>query len=78
VKVTFTTVQYATSYTVWYSTGGAYNVLATGVSGSPYTTPSLTLGFTYTFKVQSVEGTWGGTNSAATSPGRTIGLSTCT
>jgi hypothetical protein len=75
VRVGWTGVAHAASYTVYASTDGAtgtYSALASGVTANPYTTSSLTPG-TYTFEVAAlVGGTWTSARSVASSPARTI------
>lgn len=81
VKVNWGAVSRASSYTIWasnLSSSAGYSVFASGVTGTSYTTPSLTIGLTYWFEVEARSGTnWSSTNSAGTTPGRTIGLGTC-
>jgi hypothetical protein len=82
VKITWTAVTHATSYTIYDSTtgsGGTYNTLATGITTNPYTTASLAAG-TYYFKVAAVVGStpgWTGLKSTNTTPGRVIATSSC-
>jgi hypothetical protein len=75
VKVPWTAVTHASSYTISDSTtgsGGTYNTVASGVTTNPYTTATLSAG-TYYVKINAVIGTnWTGTESVATSPGRVI------
>jgi hypothetical protein len=80
VKVAWTAVTHATTYTIYDSTtgsSGTYNSLATGVATNPYTTASLAAG-TYYFKVAAVVGSspgWTGVQSTNTTPGRVIATS---
>ena len=78
VRITWTAVTHATTYTVYDSTtgsSGTYNTLATGVTTNPYTTVSLGAG-TYYFKVAAVVGSgWTGVQSTNTTPGRIIATS---
>jgi hypothetical protein len=68
------------SYTVYESTTSGtsgFNIVATGVSGSSWTSPSLTTG-SYWFEVAAVYGSnWYGPISSSTGP-RTITLVLCT
>lgn len=78
VRITWTAVTHATTYTVYDSTtgsSGTYNSLATGVTTNPYTTASLGAG-TYYVKVAAVVGSgWTGIQSSNTTPGRVIATS---
>ncbi len=75
VKVAWTAVTHAVSYTMYESTtgsGGTYTSLATGVTTNPYTTATLAAG-TYYFKVTALVGTnWVSAQSVATPTGRVI------
>lgn len=79
VKVSWSTVANATSYTIWKSTTSAtsgYSVAASGVTGSSWTSGNLSSG-SYWFEVSAVIGTsWTSANSSATVK-RTITLTTC-
>jgi hypothetical protein len=74
VRISWTAVAGATSYTVYDSTNGytgPYASYATGLSSSPYTTSNLPSG-TYYFKVAAVFGSnWVGAQTSATA-GRQI------
>lgn len=79
VIVSWAAVARAHTYSVYdalLSPSGSYSLLASGVSGTSYTTPGLLAG-TFYFEVAAVTGTqWQGPNSAA-SPGRVILAITC-
>jgi cellulose 1,4-beta-cellobiosidase len=81
IKVTWAATARATTYTVSDSitgSGGLYTAVASGISGTSYTTAALTPGATYFFKVNAVSGsTWTGGLSTA-SAGHLIGIGTCT
>ena len=76
VKVAWTAVTHAVSYSIYKSTtgsGGSYTSLATGVTANPYTTATLTPAGTYYFKVTAFVGThWVSAQSVATPTGRVI------
>jgi hypothetical protein len=79
ITVSWTSVAHATSYTVYESTTSAtagFSAVATGVTGTSWTTGTLKKG-TYWYTVAVVVGpsTWTSPMSAPT-PGRTIGTST--
>jgi len=69
---TFSSVALATSYDIYESvsatsTPGPYTLLAPAAISSPWTSPTLTAGDNYWFKVAAVIGTkWVGAQSAAT------------
>ena len=79
VTVTWNAVTRASTYSVYDSTvssGGPYTLLASGITGTTYTTGGLAVA-TFWFEVAAVTGTsWQGPNSAATA-GRTIVALTC-
>jgi cellulose 1,4-beta-cellobiosidase len=82
VKVSWSAVTHATTYTVYDSTtgsGGTYNSVASGVTTTTWTSSALATG-TYYFKVAAVTGstgsTWVGTKSTFAGP-RTISATAC-
>lgn len=79
VKLTWTAVPRASGYTIYDSTTSAttgYSLLATGATGTSWTSGSLSTG-TYWFEVQAAIGTnWTSANSAATAQ-RTIAVLVC-
>ena len=79
VTVTWNAVTQATTYSVYYSTvssSGPYSLLASGITGTTYTTGGLAVA-TFWFEVAAVTGTnWQGPNSGPTA-GRTIVALTC-
>jgi len=69
VRISWSTVQHATAYSVYQATSsatGTYTVVKTGVTSTSWTTGSLGKG-SYWFKVAAVVGAnWSGPQSAAT------------
>jgi hypothetical protein len=80
VTVTWASVLHATTYTIYEATTsatGTYTAIATGVTASPWTSGTFTLG-TYWFEVSANIGTaWTSPNSPATAQ-RTIAVIACT
>jgi hypothetical protein len=78
IKVTWSAVSLATSYTVYDATtsaSGTYTAVASGVTGTSWTSGTLTNGTNYWFKVNALVGTkWASAQSAA-SPESTINSS---
>ena len=79
IKVAWTAVAHAATYTVRYATtsaGGAYTTLVSGQTGASYTWSAASTSTNYWFEVVTVAGNWTTTSVATT--GRTIGFSgTC-
>jgi len=69
IKVTWSAVTHATTYSVYDSTttaGGTYSLIASGVSGTSWTSGALSSGTNYWFEVVAVVGTnWAGVKSSA-------------
>jgi endoglucanase len=69
IKVTWNAVTHATTYSVYDSTtsaGGAYSLIASGVSTTSWTSGALTSGTNYWFEVVAVVGSnWAGVKSTA-------------
>jgi len=69
IKVTWSAVTHATTYSVYDSTttaGGTYSLVASGVSGTSWTSGALTSGTNYWFEVVTIVGSnWAGPKSAA-------------
>jgi hypothetical protein len=79
VKVTWTAVVRASTYTIWRSSTSAttgFTAVATGVTGTTWTSGTLTAA-SYWFQVSAVTGTnWSGSNSSSTAT-RVITAATC-
>jgi hypothetical protein len=79
IKVTWSAVSLATSYSVYDATtsaSGTYTQIASGVTGTSWTSGALANGTNYWFKVTALIGTkWASTQSAA-SPESTINSTT--
>jgi hypothetical protein len=68
VKVTWTAAPPATSYDVLQATDSTpFSVVATGRTGTSWTTGALPTGFNYYFEIVSVKGSWSSAPSAASS-----------
>ena len=69
IKVTWNAVTHATTYSVYDSTttaGGTYNLIASGVATTSWTSGALTSGTNYWFEVVAVVGSnWASPKSAA-------------
>jgi hypothetical protein len=69
IKVTWTGVAHATTYSIYDSTttaGGTYSLIASGVSGTSWTSGALTSGTNYWFEVVAVVGSnWASVKSSA-------------
>jgi fibronectin type 3 domain-containing protein len=80
ITVTWTAVAHASSYTVYQSSNGAngtYSVVASGLTGTSFTSAVLVLG-TYYYEVTATVGSnWTTAHSAATA-GHTITIILCT
>jgi hypothetical protein len=77
VTVTWSGVTHASSYTVFVSSGSGYSAVATGVTGTSWTSAPLATG-TYTFELDAYVGThWVSANSAATGSHTVSILGTC-
>lgn len=79
IKVTWSAVTHATTYTIWQSTTSAtsgFSVTATGVTGTSWTSGTLANG-KYWFEVSARSGAnWTSPNSTATAK-RTISTNNC-
>ncbi len=79
IKVTWSAVTHATTYSVYESTttvSGTYNLVASGVATTSWTSGTLTTG-SYWFEVAALVGAnWTSTKSVATAQ-RTISASAC-
>jgi hypothetical protein len=79
VIVGWSAVTRATSYTILESTTsstGTFTAVATGVTGTSWTSPALANNTTHWYKVQAVTGNWSGPQSAPTTQ-RTISGNSC-
>ena len=69
IKVTWNAVTHATTYSIYDSTttaGGTYSLMASGVSGTSWTSGTLTSGTNYWFEVVAVVGSnWASVKSSA-------------
>ncbi len=69
IKVTWSAVTHATAYAIWQSTTsatGTYSSVATGVSGTSWTSGTLTAGTNYWYEVVADVGTnWASSKSSA-------------
>lgn len=79
IKVTWSAVTHASTYSVYQSTGGAngpFSLVVSGITTTSWTTGSLASG-NYWYEVSAVEGSsWASVNSAST-PELTITLVLC-
>jgi hypothetical protein len=77
IKLTWTAATLASSYTVLQATDSTgYTAVATGVTGTSWTSGALPDGFNYYYEVTSVKGNWSSAPSAST-PRRYVAGGAC-